>query len=363
MTSSPKILLATGASGGHMFPALSVATALKKQGCDCVFIVGGSKFNHLVTEAGFTAHHLPASALNVRSFTRKLKGGLNLVRAFIRALCLIQKEKPDAIFGTGGYATVALVLAGKLLGVPTLIHEQNVMPGRANTFLSRFADHILLTFEGTRSYLPKAAHKTEVTGYPLRPEAQKAATQKHTRANAPLRLLVLGGSQGSRILSEVIPEAIALLDNSLRQNLFIHHQARTEDESAVIAAYEKQNLAGFDVTPFIKNMTYALSAAHLFVGRSGTGTVAEMCVFGRPAIYVPLSLADGHQALNAHVAEKAGAAHLLMEKDFTPEALATKLKELLTNADLRTQMEKTARAILPLDGAEKTAAAVLAAIA
>ncbi len=342
-----------------MFPALSVAKNLRARGVRCVFVVGGGKFTQLVEDAGFEMVRLPASALNVRNPIRKLKGLFNLLRAFWRALRLVQTYTPAAVFGTGGYATVALVLAGKISGVPTIIHEQNVLPGRANKFLARWADKILLTFSAASGYLKAPAGNLYTTGYPLRESIENGLKHSSKRSQKPLRLLVLGGSQGSRILSQILPEAVARLPENLRKNLFIQHQARAEDTDLVAESYAKLNLSGTNMAPFIEDMSAALSAAHVVVSRAGTGAVAEISVFGRAAIYVPLSLADGHQALNARLPEKAGAAVVLDEPLFTPEALAGHLLNLLEHADVRTSMENAAKNFLPLDGTKQVADAVL----
>lgn len=358
-TADMAILIATGASGGHMFPALSVAKNLRARGVKCVFVVGGGKFTNLVEDAGFDMVWLPASALNVRNPLRKLKGIFNLLRAFWRALRLVQTYQPAAVFGTGGYATVALVLAGKISGVPTIIHEQNVLPGRANKFLARWADKILLTFAAASEHLNAPTENLLTTGYPLRERVAKAVAQPKARAEKPLRLLVLGGSQGSRILSQVLPEAVARLPESIRQNLFIQHQARAEDANLVTEEYAKLDLVGTDLAPFIDDIPAALTAAHVVISRAGTGAVVEISVFGRAAIYVPLSLADGHQAKNARLPEKANAAVVLDEPLFTPEALAAHLLRLLENPDIRYAMEDNAKNFLPLNGTKNVADAVL----
>lgn len=359
MNHSPTILIATGASGGHMFPALSVAKELSQQKATCVFVVGGGKFTHLVTDAGYTMERLPASALNVRNPIRKIKGIFNLLRAFVHALRLVQKHQPAAIFGTGGYATVALVLAGKLSGVPTIIHEQNVLPGRANKFLAKWADYIFITFEKSREFFNTSQRKIRITGYPLRHELLSALNAAQPRSNKTFNILVIGGSQGARILSQILPEATARLSTQLREKLSITHQVRSEDEALLTEKYSQQNLGHFETKPFINNMSEALNQAHLVISRSGTGGLAEISIFGRAAIYVPLTLADGHQMLNAQIAEAANAAIILDQPLFTPENLSHHIKSIIEDPLIRDGMENNAKTLFPQDGAKKTATAVM----
>lgn len=347
------VLIATGASGGHMFPALAVAEVLRERGVQCVFVVGGTKFAERVDQAGFAYEKLPASAFNVSNPVRKLKALINLGRAWLRALTLLNKYHPAAVFGTGGYATVATVLAAKVSGVPVVLHEQNVLPGRANRFLARMADVMAVTFESSRAYLNCRPEAVVGTGNPVR--AELVAGLQQEQSHKGLNLLVIGGSQGARVLSDVVPETVARLSQTVRQKLTVHHQARPEDEARVTAGYQALALVEVRVEPFIEDMAAALRQADVVISRAGTGAVVENALAGKAAIYVPHPLADGHQLKNAQVAEEAGAAVVLEQSLFTPEVLLPHLTAILTDVDRRAQMVEAARELAKPEAAVKVA--------
>lgn len=328
------VLVASGASGGHLFPALAVAQALceaegSRPAFDVKVILGGSKFLDVVERTGLPYVRLPAAAFNDRGPLGVLWAFAKLARGFFKALKLVMREKPVAVFGTGGYATVALMLAAKLRGVPTVIHEQNVLPGRANRFLARFADVVVLTFEDSLRYLPGIKGRVVVAGTPLREEILVAARDKKVKETAIFNLLVLGGSQGARILSEVVPEMVGMLPEVERARLHVVQQVRGDDFERVTTAYAKQSLAGVTVENFFTDMPRRYAEADLVIGRSGVGTVLECATMGVPAVYVPLELADGHQKLNASVAEKVGAAVVVEQAYFTPANLLVHVRALM----------------------------------
>lgn len=342
------VLIASGASGGHLFPALTVAEALRAKGYRCVVVLGGGKFGNLVTDRGFELVRLPASAFNVRNPIRRGMAVMRLGLGFWRALRLVMREKPRVVFGTGGYATVATILAAKMCRVPTVIHEQNVLPGRANRLLSRVADRILLTFEDSKAYLTcgEACRKGRmlVTGTPLREQVLAARRQRRT-AQEPFGLMILGGSMGARILSDVVPDMLAMMKPSERAKVAVIHQSRPEDVERVREAYARLGLAGFEVAAFYGNLPELYRNTHLVIGRSGTGTLLETAILGRAAVYVPHQMADNHQLLNAQVAENAGAAVVLEQPLFTPANLLVQVRGLMKNRDRLAAMEQAARAM------------------
>ncbi|MDD9911966.1 MAG: undecaprenyldiphospho-muramoylpentapeptide beta-N-acetylglucosaminyltransferase [Alphaproteobacteria bacterium] len=349
----PTILIIAGASGGHLFPALAVAEVLREKGFRCVFIVGGKKFVDQVAAADFVYETLPASAFNVRNPLRKIWAILKLLWAWGKALGLMNKYHPAAVFGTGGYATVATVLAARLSGVPVILHEQNILPGRANRFLANMADKIAVTFEASRGYLNCKSENVICTGNPIRASVIEGL-QKAKQSKDPY-ILITGGSQGARILSDVVPEAIAQLEEDFQKKLHIHHQARQEDIERVKNVYKNLPLASITVEPFIQNMAEAIGKSHLVIARAGTSTIVENALAGRAAIYVPLTLADGHQLKNAQVAEDAGAAVILEQSIITPESLVPHLNAILQDSERRQQMEEAARTLAFPDAAKKVA--------
>jgi UDP-N-acetylglucosamine--N-acetylmuramyl-(pentapeptide) pyrophosphoryl-undecaprenol N-acetylglucosamine transferase len=245
------------------------------------------------------------------------------------------------VFSAGGYGSAALVFAAKLRHIPVVLNEQNVLPGRANLLLARFASRILLTFDETRQYLPKVAAPLETTGTPLRASLLAAAAQpKPALPQGHFHLLVLGGSQGARILSDVVPEAVQHLTPAEQARFHLTQQVRAEDLPRVQAQYAGLSLASLTLQPFFADMSERYQAASVLLGRSGTGTVLEAALFGLPAIYVPLELADGHQKLNAAVAERAEAALVLPQAYFTPANLLVHLRALWQDEAKRARMAK-----------------------
>lgn len=355
---SKTILITAGASGGHLFPALAVAEELKKQGYTCVFVVGGSKFAGLVSERGFKLERLPAGAFTNRGPIGLALAGLKLMGGFFKAVQLVMKHKPVAAFGTGGYATVATMLACRLRGVPTMIHEQNVIFGRANKLLCPYVNKVGITFEETLPHLPPKCAPTVLVGTPLREDILNMRKRRREE-DGTFHVLILGGSQGARILGEVVPETIAMLSAKDRSRTVIVHQSRPEDVAAVSNAYAQLGLAGYLVQGFFNDLPRRYVDAHLVIGRSGVGTLLEAATLGRAAIYVPHMLADNHQLYNAQVAEAAGAAVVIQQPYFTPTNLLVHIKALLADKTRLAAMEQAARKLAMPDAAKATATAVV----
>ncbi|MFT7144004.1 MAG: UDP-N-acetylglucosamine--N-acetylmuramyl-(pentapeptide) pyrophosphoryl-undecaprenol N-acetylglucosamine transferase [Alphaproteobacteria bacterium] len=350
-------IIAAGASGGHIFPALAVANELKKQGFRCIFVGRGGAFSRIVKEDGFEIKELPASAWNVKNPVRKLMAIFNLMRAFIQAFKLIHHEKASVVFGTGGYATVAAVLAAKLSGVPTVIQEQNVLPGRANRFLSKWADRVCLSFESSRHYLRYREDVMVVTGNPIREKIIKVRDKKRHN-DGKFRILIAGGSQGARILSDVVPHAVNLLPQAIKKQIEIIQQTRAEDKQRVIDLYHKFDVPA-QVAIFFDDLENQMLRSNLVIARSGASTVNETSLLGRAAIYVPLKLADGHQIQNARAMESLGAAIVMEQACFTAEKLAEKLTELIEDKAFLAKMEKSAYDSAKVDAAKNVAAEVI----
>lgn len=354
---SRTILIAAGASGGHIFPALSVAEELKAMGFACVFVGGGKQFDVHVGGAGYPFEVLPAAPWNVRNPLRKLLAIFKLAAAMAKAMYLIHKHKPSVVFGTGGYATVATVMAGWISGVPTMMHEQNVLPGRASRFLSRWVDRVLLSFPVVEGSLKTKAENTRLVGNPVRQQVLAARCLQRPE-DGLFRLLVVGGSQGSRILSQVVPKAVGNLPPHLREKLVVIQQARPEDVEEVTNTYTRLGVA-FKVQSFFSNLPKQLAESNLLVGRSGAGTVVECALLGRAAVLVPLELADGHQILNAQVLVAGDAAIMVREKVFSAEYLATLLGELMQKPERLAKMEQNALALAHPDAARLAAMQVV----
>lgn len=358
---TPCVLIATGASGGHVYPALSVVEKLKAHNVKLHVALGGHKFAELIQQAELPYTHLPAKAFNVRSILRKLQALIILTYGVFVAFKLIHKLHPNVILSTGGYASVPTVVAGWIAGVPIVLHEQNVEPGRANRFLARFADTIAITFEQTRksfqNLLKSNSVQIHTTGNPTRDEITRVAGSP-LPPQPPFTILVSGGSQGARILTDVIPATLSRLPKAKQRDIKIIHQARPEDTDRAKLSYAETEVNA-TVTSYIKDMPIALQNCHLVIGRAGTGTVMETALVGRPAIYVPLLLAEGHQLSNAMVAEQAGAAVILAQDIFSAETLLPHLQNLMDDPEKLTAMSQAAKTIFNINAAETVAKLVL----
>lgn len=351
------IVIAAGASGGHLFPALAVANKLKKQGFHCLFVGRGKQFSHLIENEGYSLLELPASPWNVRNPFKKLKALFNLFRSFWQAFKLIHQQKASVVFGTGGYATVAAILAAKCAGVPTIIQDQNVLPGRANRFLAKWVDKVCLSYESSRHYLKYRDGVMVVTGNPIH-EKVIAVIDEERIEDGKFRILVVGGSQGAKILSDVVPNAMNLLPYDVKKNIEVTQQARPEDVVRVKNLYHDFKVPA-KIESFFDNFEKEICKCHLVIARAGASTINEACILGRAAIYVPLKLADGHQLLNAKVMENEGAAIVMEQHVFTPEKLSEKIVELYKDKAFLAKMEQSAKRISQIDAADKVAEQVI----
>ena len=316
------ILLAAGGTGGHLFPAEALAFELKARG----WLV------HLATDdrVGRFTGNFPASSIHiVRSATIVSKNPLALARALWaiwrgvrQASAVIGRIRPEAVVGFGGYPTLPPVYAATRRHVPTLIHEQNAVMGRANRALAGRVDAI------AGGFLPQGegafGDKTVTTGNPVRPAVLDAAMTAYAPPGAgePFRLLVFGGSQGAQFFSDTVPVAIAQLSPEQRARLVVTQQARADDVGRVKAAYAELEVAA-EISPFFTDMAERVAAAHLVVSRSGASTVSEIAVIGRPALLVPYPYALDHdQAANAAALAAAGGAEVHQQSTLTPERIA-----------------------------------------
>ncbi|HEV8629566.1 MAG TPA: undecaprenyldiphospho-muramoylpentapeptide beta-N-acetylglucosaminyltransferase [Thermoanaerobaculia bacterium] len=331
------VMLAGGGSGGHVFPALAVGAALQRRGGRATFVGSPHGFEaKLVPARGIPFHALPAKPVLGRGLLDKARAALTLVASTWKARALARQLAPDAVLGTGGYASAAPVLGARLAGKPVVLLEPNAEPGAANRLLSRFATGACVAFAETGGGL---RCRTWITGVPVREELFAVPAQ--LPAGAELRLLVLGGSQGARQLNELVPAAVARLPAGLP--LCVVHQCGGAHVEATRAAWAATAFERVEVVAFIDDVPAALAAAHLVVSRAGAITLAELCAAGRPAVLIPLSIAAGHQQGNAAALARAGAARLLFGADATAERLAETLAELLARRDLLQQMAEAAR--------------------
>ncbi len=359
---TPLVLVCAGGTGGHLFPAQSLAYALKARGIRVALatdarvdsIAGDFPAEEIVTIASAT----PSG----RSMLRRAGAVVTLGRGFGQAARAVRRLDPAAVVGFGGYPTVPPMLAAQLLRVPTILHEQNAVMGRANGFLAKGARVIATGFKEVRGVPEKATARRVHTGNPIRPAVLAVAETPYPAldAEAPLRLLVFGGSQGARVMSEVVPAAIERLPQDLRARLHLVQQARPEDLTATQNRYLAMGLGGIEAAPFFKDLPGRMAAAHLVVARSGASTVSELAAIGRPAILVPLPGAlDQDQAANAATLAQIGAALSIPQSAFTPDRLAAELVDLFEAPRKLTQAAAAAKTARILDAADRLAALVV----
>ncbi|MEP9352771.1 undecaprenyldiphospho-muramoylpentapeptide beta-N-acetylglucosaminyltransferase [Xanthobacter sp. KR7-65] len=354
------VLLAAGGTGGHLFPAEALAAALAGQG----FAVDLATDARAARYAGhFPArelHILPSDTVRGRSPVALARTGLALASGFVSSLALIRRLKPVAVVGFGGYPTVPPLMAAAVLGVPTIVHEANGVMGRANRMLARRVSAIATGFPGVVDADPVLKAKAVWTGNPLRPAAVAAAATPFDPPvpGGELRVLVFGGSQGARVMSDVVPDAVERLDADLRRRLVLTQQAREEDLERVVGTYARLGVRA-EVKPFFDDLPARMAGAHLVVARSGAGTVAELSAIGRPSILVPLPHAlDQDQAANARTLSAVDAALVLRQVEFEPDRLALELHSFASEPMSLTRMADHARSQGVLDAAERLAGLV-----
>ncbi len=332
MTQRP-IWLAAGGTGGHLFPALALAQELGRRGhaVELVTDLRGDKYG-----ADFPArrvHRLPAATLAGRSPIAAARTAVTLARGVGAALKLLAETKPAAIVGFGGYPTLAPLIAARMRGVPSAVHEQNAVLGRANRLLAKRVSLVATSFAAVKGADGGLAAKVRYTGNPVRQMVidQAGVAYAAPEPGGPYKLVAFGGSQGARVLSDVLPQALARLPEDVRRNLFVVQQCREEDLARVDTAYEQAGIRA-NLAAFFANLPEEMARAQLVIGRAGASTVAELGVLGRPAILVPLPHAvDNDQLQNARRLEAAGGGWCIEQKDLTPERLAAAVMELFAD--------------------------------
>jgi UDP-N-acetylglucosamine--N-acetylmuramyl-(pentapeptide) pyrophosphoryl-undecaprenol N-acetylglucosamine transferase len=360
-TAAPLVVLAAGGTGGHLFPAEALADALARHGV-AVDLATDERATRYGREFPARATHIvPSDTLRGRDPVALARTVWRLGLGLGMAYRLLGTLRPAAVVGFGGYPSIPPVLAASLRGIPTVVHDANAVIGRANRFLAARATAIATTFPSILGAYPKLAAKATHTGNPLRAAVIAAAAVPFEAPglDGTLKLLVFGGSQGARVMADIVPPALARLDPALRARLRVVQQARDEDAARVAEAYGQIGVAA-ETAPFFVDLPERIARTHLVVSRSGAGTVAELAAIGRPAILVPLPGAlDQDQFANASVLEKAGGATLLRQSDFTPERLAAELTALAAAPERLAAMAAAAHGVGALDAAERLADLVL----
>ena len=353
------VLLAAGGTGGHLFPAEALASALVRRGIEVHLATDHRAARYGGAFADDAIHIVSSATLRGRNPVALGRTAALLGFGAIQAFAIIGRLKPAAVIGFGGYPTIPPVLAASWRGVPSLIHDANAVIGRANRLLAPRVSAIATTFPDVFRDNPALAGKATLTGNPVRPAVVAAAATPYPADADRLRLLIFGGSQGARIMADIVPLAIGQLDSDLRRRLALVQQVREEDLGRVRDAYASLGVAA-EVAPFFSDLPARMAASHLVISRSGASTVAELAAIGRPAVLVPLPHAlDQDQFANAGALGRAGGAVRIAQDAFTPQWLAAELAGLIGAPPRLQAMAAAARSIGRLDAADRLADLVL----
>jgi len=340
------IVIAAGGTGGHFFPAEAVAAELIARGRRIALLTdarsAGAKSPVFAGREQFVIH---GAGLAGRGALRAGRAILSLAAGAAEARVILKRIGAACVLGFGGYPCVAPALAAWLLreGPPVILHDQNAVLGRANRILARHADMLALSFATTQR-VPASASRC-VTGNPVRASIVQLGEHSYAPPNGMVNVLVLGGSLGARIFSDVVPAALRALPEDLRVRVSLRQQCRPEDLDRVRAAYAADGVEA-ELAAFFPDVAAQLERAHLVIARAGASTVAELAVAGRPAILVPLPGAiDDHQSANARALSDAGAARVIAQHDLNPSLLAEVLSALLRYPDTMVRAARAARSI------------------
>jgi UDP-N-acetylglucosamine--N-acetylmuramyl-(pentapeptide) pyrophosphoryl-undecaprenol N-acetylglucosamine transferase len=330
---APRILLAAGGTGGHMFPAEALAHALLARGLavDLATDERGGGFGDRLPQV--TVHRIASGGVAGKGLAARLRNFARLGVGFMQSRNLLRQLRPVVVVGFGGYPSIPPLSAAQRSGIPTLLHEQNAVMGRANRFLAKRAAQLALSFDQVQFAESVPTARRTVIGNPVRPEISAIADAPYIAPHVgeKVRLFVMGGSLGARVFGKAVPEAIALLHQDLRNRLAIAQQARAEDLAQAQADYRALGLTA-ELKPFFEDVPQRLRDAHLLITRAGASTLAELTAAGRPAVLVPLpNSIDDHQMANARALTGAGGGWLLPESTLSPAALAKILEEVLAD--------------------------------
>ncbi|CAN5552423.1 undecaprenyldiphospho-muramoylpentapeptide beta-N-acetylglucosaminyltransferase [soil metagenome] len=349
-------IIACGGTGGHLFPGLAVAEVLRGRGHEVLLFISEKEVDSLAVSSHpeFRFEKLPTIGLPspfspaIVRFTQRFGESLNACRRIYRSF------QPQVVLGMGGFTSTAPILAGRLRGLPTFIHESNAVPGKANRLTARMTRAVLLGFRECAQFFPNA--RTEITGTPIRSDLRRlepAEARRRLGLREDLRtLLVMGGSQGAAGINQAVIKSLPALQD---QQLQVIHLAGTRDERLAADNYRRENIPAF-VAAFHHRMAEVYSAADLAIARAGAASLAELAAFSLPAILIPFPYAAGdHQTRNADIFAKADAAILLRESELSGDLLARKIRELTDDPATLQRMSENSARLAPKNAAELVA--------
>ena len=362
LTQSPSktIILTAGGTGGHLFPAISTSHMLIKMGHK-VILFSDKRAKNYFNEEDMRLITISSATPSGGGFVSKIKSLFTIFYGVIESYIHFYKLKPDVIIGFGGYPTFPPIIAAKLAAIPIILHDQNMILGRANRVLLRFAKAIAVVHERVAAVPSGHEYKLHVTGNPLRENVLVAAQKSYPILDdeSDIHLLIFGGSQGARILSNIVPSVITSLSSALQKRLKITQQARPEDVEKVKNIYQKAGIHA-DIASFFQDLPEKIAQSHLVIARSGAITVSELAAIGRPAIFIPLAASlDGDQAVNAHILTEVNAAWVVKENELEQDEFAHMITSLFQNKERLIHAAYMAKSKGIQDGAERLATLAL----
>ncbi|MDA0362673.1 MAG: UDP-N-acetylglucosamine--N-acetylmuramyl-(pentapeptide) pyrophosphoryl-undecaprenol N-acetylglucosamine transferase [Proteobacteria bacterium] len=335
------LLIAAGGTGGHMFPAQALSDLMLSRGWRV-------KLSTDLRGMSFAGEFSPLVSMEVTNsgafsgvgLSRKLFVPFKIISGIISILKSFKKDRPDIVIGFGGYPTIPPLLVAKFLKIPIILHEQNGVLGLVNKMFSKYANAVA---SGTLSTKLPDGVKENFTGNPVRPAIiQRAGSPYIPPGDYPMSILVIGGSQGAKILSEIVPQSLGALPKSILKQIRVIHQARDQDKIAVLAAYESLNIPAV-VKPFFTDIGNKIAEAQLIISRAGASSVADISIVGRPSILVPFAAAtNDHQTVNAASSAELGASVVISEAELTIPGLSKVVESILSDSFLANKMAKAA---------------------
>jgi UDP-N-acetylglucosamine--N-acetylmuramyl-(pentapeptide) pyrophosphoryl-undecaprenol N-acetylglucosamine transferase len=344
-----KLIIAGGGTGGHLFPGLALAEEFKKrdEASEIVFVGTENGIEaRVLPREGYPLRFVRAEGIAGKSVFKKVKSVAKIFLSILDSYRILNSVMPEMVIGVGGYASGAVVLIAHLKSIPTMIHEQNSVPGMANRVLGRFVDRICVTYQESLSVFPPG--KTFLTGNPIRPKIlrgdREAAMRLFSLEKEMFTIFVFGGSSGAMSINTTIVDALNHL-GEYREKIQFLHQTGERDYESVRDAYRKSGFKG-TVTPFIYQMSEAYAAADMVISRAGATTLAELTALGKPSLLIPYPHAAGrHQEYNAMKLREMGAALMILDHEMNGEMLATHIREMLESDVVRRDMQKASRGL------------------
>ena len=348
-------VVAAGGTGGHMFPAQALAEVLTARGWRIALATDerGAQY-----AANFPSERrIPLSAATYRTgdVIGMARAAFHIWNGVRQAKAAFARTRPAVVIGFGGYPSLPALIAAQQMKIPTVIHEQNAVLGRVNRFMAPRVRCVACAFPTLEKAKPEVKARAAVVGNPVRPEIRALANQHYTSPTEKIHILITGGSQGARLLSDLMPVAIAALPEAIRLRLKVQQQTRAESMEEARRVYADA-LVDAEVAPFFRDMAGRLGAAHLVVGRAGASTVSEIAVAGKPSVLIPLKIAmDDHQRFNAKLLTDVGAAEVAAEDVLTADVMTKALATLLGHPDRLVRMAAAARSVAKPRAAEALA--------